>query len=91
MELGRRNPQLKLIIELNPKALSAAGATVEEFWRALERCGFNDISMAGRALRRIEFPADMPTILEEIRRLGNDRVNLFCRMTATPRMDGAHA
>jgi len=90
VELGRRNPTMKLIVELNPKALSRAGATIEEFWGALQNCGFRKISMAGRALQRVEFPADAPKILREIRRLGNDRVNLLCEMDATQPSYPAH-
>src|SRR5256714_11962578 len=82
VELCRRNPHLKLIIELNIRTLRAAGATIEEFWATLQNCGFSQISMAGRSLRLVEFPADLPQILQEIRCLGNDRVNLLCEMKA---------
>ena len=84
VELSRRNPQMKLIIELNIRTLAAAGSTIEEFWNALRNSGFSSVSMAGRSLRPIEFPRDLRLILREISRQGNDRVNLFCQ-TATHR------
>ncbi|MDQ5822882.1 MAG: FkbM family methyltransferase [Chloroflexota bacterium] len=82
VQTSRRNPRLKLIVEFNPKTLSAAGVSIGEFWGALEACGFGRISMAGPPLRLVDFPADLPLIMQEIRRLGNDRVNLLCEKGA---------
>jgi FkbM family methyltransferase len=77
-EVKRRNPGLKLITELNIRTLQITGATIEDFWSALQSCGFNSFWMAGRNLVHVEFPSDWSRIQQEIRRLGNDRVNLLC-------------
>jgi hypothetical protein len=67
-----------LIVELNIRTMAAAGVSVVQFWNALTNCGFGHISMAGRTLRPVEFPRDLELIQREIRRQGNDRVNLLC-------------
>ncbi|MDQ3929139.1 MAG: FkbM family methyltransferase [Chloroflexota bacterium] len=81
VQMSKRNPRLKLIVEFNPKTLTAAGVSIGAFWKALQGCGFIRIWMAGPPLRLVDFPADLPRVLQEIRRLGNDRVNLLCEMS----------
>jgi len=77
-ELKRRNPHLKLIIELNMRTLPITGATVEDFWDALQRCGFNSFSMVERGLVHVQCRRNWSGIQREIGRSGNDRVNLLC-------------
>ncbi len=79
-ELARRNPHLQIIVELNIRTLAAAGVAVSEFWQALRTCGFSQAFLpVSEGLRAVEFPRDLPLIEREIRRLGNERVNLLCR------------
>jgi FkbM family methyltransferase len=82
-ELARHNPELRLIVELNMRTLAAAGVTVNDFWAALHACGLDTTFISNAAgLRAVEFPRDLPVIQREIRRLGNDRVNLLCARTS---------
>lgn len=78
-----RSPGLVAIVELNPRALQAAEETLASFWDALARCGFNHIEIAGTPGPELRFPRDVAAINREIRRQGNDRVNLVCRRSGT--------
>jgi FkbM family methyltransferase len=69
-ELCRRNPQLKLIVEINLKAFS-----LEELLNTLQSCGFSRF----RALelgKDLSISQDLPLVLAATRRL---TVNLFCQ------------
>ena len=82
-ETIRRNPSVALVIELNERTLAAAGETISSFWSALAACGLNDVRLARRSLQQITYPRDLDLVRREIRRQGNDRVNLLCRRPAS--------
>lgn len=82
VELSRRNPRMKLIVEFNVRTLRAAGATVEEFFEALRACGFEKVSIIGERPQVLRMPADIPRLLREVNRraatIGVDYANLLC-------------
>lgn len=79
VELSRRNPRLKLIVEFSVRHIRAAGSTVDEFSDALHDCGFGRIASIDGGLRVFDMPADVPALLRErYRRSGVLRLNLLC-------------
>jgi FkbM family methyltransferase len=69
-ELSKRNPQLKLIVEINLKAFS-----LEALMSTLQSCGFSRF-WALELGKDLSVPLDIPLVLAAMRRL---TVNLFCQ------------
>lgn len=77
-QLCQRNPRVAVIVEFNERTLAAAGETATSFWSALDRCGLDHVALAGSPPLPVKFPKDLAIIRSEIRRQGNERVNLLC-------------
>lgn len=85
VEVSRRNPDLKLIIEFAPVAMRGAGVRPEEFFAALEAVGFSSYWLIGHQLERLEIPRDIPCLVpmaEKLDTIGK-AVNLYCEKAAS--------
>jgi FkbM family methyltransferase len=75
LELARRNPRLRLIVEFCPQHIKDAGATPEELFKSLRRVGFARIWVASDRLKPVHVPQDLPWLIK----LGDEStVNLLC-------------
>lgn len=57
-ELIKRNPKVKLIIELNPSFLKIAGESVNDFFTIIGLLGFNRISFLSGEMKYYKLPQD---------------------------------
>jgi FkbM family methyltransferase len=76
VDLARRNPQLKLIVEFCPQHIRDAGATVGEFVDALHHAGFTHLRAVSNGAEPLRVPDDLPRLIE----MGDrSTVNLLCQ------------
>jgi len=76
-ELSRRNPSMKLIVELNPEALEAAGESPQGLLEAIATAGFPSVSLIDDD--QLQPMSNASDVLNVIRRARWEPVNLFCR------------
>ncbi len=75
VEMSRRNPHLKLIIEFAPYIIREAGGSPEQFFETLRKVGFNRFCIISRELRQLEIPSDLPWLVEKEEKV---IINLLC-------------
>lgn len=78
VELCRRTPGLKLIIEFNIRTLHAAGTTPEQFIAALRACGFETISIVEAELQSLDMKEGLSNLVNGMQRDNTESVNLLC-------------
>src|SRR2546427_266974 len=61
-ELSRRNPEMRLIIELNFQNLEKTGVSCEQFFEALQACGFSRFRVLWRNVGDLEIPRDLSNL-----------------------------
>jgi FkbM family methyltransferase len=76
VELSRRNPGLKLIVEFELRAMRAAGTAPEELVSTLQRLGFTKFHVVNGEPAAIELPDGLGILVSKARR--RLYVNLFC-------------
>lgn len=76
VELSRRNPHLKLVIEFAPYHIREAGGTPERFFETLQRVGFSRFFTISKELRRLVIPRDLAWLVEKAEHM---TVNLLCK------------
>lgn len=74
--LIKKKPALKLIIELNPSFLEAAGTRPEDLLILLGELGFNDAACLSKENRQYQIPEEIQSLVSFARKL--NYVNLFC-------------
>ncbi len=73
--LSDRNPDLRLIIEVNHENLRRVSISLEKFVEALQGCGFTRFQVLWREGGYLELPRDVPRLAPLARRVN---VNLLC-------------
>lgn len=77
-ELSFRNPAMKLIIEVNFQNLVHTGTSFEQFFEALQACGFSRFRVLWRREGYLEIPKDIPRLAALAQHVN---VNLLCDKT----------
>jgi len=80
VELSRRNPHLKLVIEFAPYHIREAGGTPGQFFETLQRVGFSRFFTISKELRRLVIPRDLAWLVEKAEQM---TVNLLCKRNAS--------
>ena len=75
-ELIKRNPTVKLIVELNPSCLEAGRAHPEDLLILLGELGFNHAIALSKKMKRYKIPQEIQTLVGLARKL--NYVNLLC-------------
>lgn len=74
-ELSLRNPDMKLIVEVNFQNLVGTGVTLEKLFGSIQACGFSRFRVLWRRGSDLRLPREMSR-LEALARVVN--VNLLC-------------
>lgn len=74
-ELCRKNPQLKLITEINLNRVLGANTSTEEIIDLITSYGFSRISILHGAKTQLELPRDLPRLVDLAKRVN---VNILC-------------